>query len=539
MKRRSHTLLRLIILTIVASCCVLLFSTHAHAEGTYLEQSGDGWSISANGVMTIESDQGWANCLKDGFEDNVRELIIGKDVTNFRMYDLPYDVPTEDFFGREDIIAHDRFGRPIYNFKDCDSLYPSEIVVETGNSVFQVLDGLLINTITKEVVLSETDISDVVVPEGIQSITRNAFDNRHLASIQLPDSLKEIGDYAFSDCDELKSIVLPVSVETIGDWAFSDCTSLGEVKLSKGLQQIGDYCFDDCAIQYIDIPESVMEIGAFAFHECEQLKQVELHAGLTKIDMAAFSKCSKLSEIDLPEGLTFLGDLAFTGCYSLSQMILPNSLLQVGVNTFAGCRLTVLSIPEDLDFVIYYRGRGYIVNPHIKKDKTFDLHSVDSVIFSGSDYDFGYPAINDAKNVYFLGLPPEDVGQILDRETTGNIYCPEEYKFEWTRSSIASWVRQKIQFLPSDQLKEITDQEINATPIPTNTPSPTPRPTKTPWPTPMPRPTASPAVTAKPQQQGTDPLVFAFAGILALVIAGIVVVAAKSRKPKKRALKRK
>ena len=369
MKRRSHTLLRLIFLTIVASCCVLLFSTHAHAEETNSEQSGDGWSISADGVMTIESDQGWANCLKDGFEDNVRELILGKDVTDFRMYDLPYDVPTEDFFGREDIIAHDRFGRPIYNYKDCDSLYPSEIVVETGNSVFQVLDGLLINTITKEVVLSETDISDVIVPEGIQSITRNAFDNRHLASIQLPDSLKEIGDYAFSGCDKLKSIVLPVSLEAIGERAFSDCTSLGEVKLSKRLQQIGDYCFDDCAIQYIDIPESVMEIGAFAFHECEQLKQVELHAGLTKIDMAAFSKCSKLSEIDLPEGLTFLGDLAFTGCYSLSQMILPNSLLQIGVNTFAGCRLTVLSIPEVLDFVIYYRGRGYIVNPHIKKIK--------------------------------------------------------------------------------------------------------------------------------------------------------------------------
>jgi len=401
------------------------------------------------------------------------------------------------------------------------------------------LDGLLINTITKEVVLSETDISDVIVPEGIQSITRNAFDNRHLSSIQLPDSLKEIGDYAFSGCDKLKSIVLPVPLEEIGERAFSDCTSLGKVKLSKRLQQIGDYCFDDCAIQYIDIPESVMEIGAFAFHECEQLKQVELHAGLTRIDMAAFSKCSKLSEIDLPEGLTFIGDLAFTGCYSLSQMILPNSLLQIGVNTFAGCRLTVLSIPEELDFVIYYRGRGYIVNPHIKKDKTFDLHSVDSVIFSGSDYDFGYPAISHAHNVYFLGKPPEDVGQILDENSVESIFCSDEYEHEWTRSTVASWVRQRLTILPADQMKQITEQELNATPLPTDLPRPTPRPTETPWPTPMPRPTASPAVTAKTEQQPTDPLVFAFAGILALVIAGIVVVAVKSRKPKKRAQKRK
>ena len=528
-----------LLLAVVGIACVAMAGKLAHAESDYEPYNGDGWSITANGVMTIESNQGWANCLKDGFEDNVRKLILGKDVTNFRMYDLPYDVPTEDFFGREDIIAHDRFGRPIYNYKDCDSLYPSEIVVETGNSVFQVLDGLLINAITKEVVLSETDISDTIVPEGIRSITRNAFDNRHLTSIQLPDSLQEIGDYAFSNCDELKSIVLPVSLETIGDWAFSDCTSLGEVQLSNGLQHIGDYCFDDCAIQYIDIPESVKKIGAFAFHECEQLKQVELHAGLTKIDMAAFSKCSKLSEIDLPEGLTFIGDLAFTGCYSLSQMILPNSLLQIGVNTFAGCRLTVLSIPEKLDFAIYYRDRGYIVNPHTKKDKTFDLSSVETVIFSGSDHDFGYPATSHAHNVYFLGKPPEDVGQILDKNSVESIFCSDEFEHEWTRSTVASWVRQRLTILPAEQLREITDQEINATPLPTDMPRPTPRPTETPWPTPKPRPTASPVVSAKPQQQGTDPLVFAFACILALVIAGIVVVAVKSRRPKKRAQKRK
>ena len=527
-----------VFLALVGVACVVLATTSAKAEETYHEQSGDGWSITANGVMTIESNQGWANCLKSGFDGNPWKLIIGKDVTNFRMYDLPHDVPTEDFFGREDIIAYDRFGRPIYNYKDCDSLYPSEIVVETENSVFQVLDGLLINTITKEVVLSETDISDAIVPEGIRSITRNAFDNRHLTSIELPNSLREIGDYAFSDCDELKSIVLPASLETIGDWSFSDCTSLGEVYLPPKLQHIGDYCFNDCAIQYINIPESVKEIGAFAFHECEQLNQVNLHAGLTKINEAAFSKCSKLCEIDLPEGLTFLGELAFSGCYSLRQMILPNSLQQIGVNTFAGCKLSVLRIPEKLEFVIYYRDRGYIINSHIKKDKTFDLHSVETAVFSGSDYDFGYPAVSHAHNVYFLGKPPEDVGQILDENSVESIFCSAEFEFEWTRSTVASWVRQRLTILPVDQLKKITDQEMNATPLPTDVPRPTPRPTKTPWPTPMPRPTAATAVTAKAEQQPADPLLFVFAGILALMIAGIVAAAMNNKKARKRSKKK-
>ncbi|MDD4311518.1 MAG: hypothetical protein PHW41_03460, partial [Eubacteriales bacterium] len=117
-----------------------------------------------------------------------------------------------------------------------------------------------------------------------------------------------------------------------------------------------------------------------------------------------------------------------------------------------------------------------------------------------------------------------------------SIFCSDEFEFEWTRSTVASWVRQRLTILPADQLKKITDQEINATPMPTDVPRPTPRPTETPWPTPMPRPTASPAVTAKTEQQPADPLLFVFAGILALVIAGIVVVAWRPwlKKKKKR-----
>ena len=181
----------------------------------------------------------------------------------------------------------------------------------------------------------------------------------------------------------------------------------------------------------------------------------------------------------------------------------------------------------------------YITNSHQKQYKRFDLHSVDTVIFSGSDYDFGYPAITDAKNVYFLGLPPADVGQILDRDTTGNIYCSEEYEHEWTRSTVASWVRQKIQFLPADQIKEITQTAINTTPRPIVTPRPTPTPTPTLAPANTPQPVTSPTPElAAETNETTDPLLYVFAGILALVIAGIVVVAMNNRKTRKRSKKK-
>ncbi len=521
-------------LALVGVACVALFAGRARAEEADYAQSGDGWSISADGVMKIESDQGWVNCLKVGFKDTVWKLIIGKNVTNFRMYSLPEDVPCEDFFGSEDIISYSVSGKPIYDFEEIISLYPSKIVVEEGNSVFRVNEGLLINTVTNELVLSEMGVSDVVIPEGIKTITKGAFRKRPLISIQLPSSLTSIGVYAFSKCDELKSINLPDSVSTLGAFAFSMCSSLENVILSKNLQVIEQYTFDKCGIQYVEIPGNIEEIGRWAFYKCKQLKQVKLTAGIHTIARSAFCDCHNLQSINFPEGITSIGEAAFGDCYELNSVYLPDSLQQIGQDVFSGCKISVFRIPEKLDFTVFYFNRGYIVNPHKKTDKSFDLSSVDTVILSGSDYDFGYPAITDAKNVYFLGKPPEDIGQILDENSVESIYCSDEFEFEWTRSTVASWVRQRLTILPAEQIKDFAETAINTTPEPTNTPRPTltPKPTETPWPTPMPRPTATP-ITEVSEQKPADPILFVFAGVLALVVAGIAAVAVKSRKSKR------
>ena len=182
------------------------------------------------------------------------------------------------------------------------------------------------------------------------------------------------------------------------------------------------------------------------------------------------------------------------------------------------------------------------MNPHTKQDKSFDFHSVDTVILSGSDYDFGYPAITNANNVYFLGKPPEDVGQILDEDSVEKIYCSDEFEFEWTRSTVASWVRQRLTILPADQMNDFVETTINNTPTPTNTPKPpyegmnivnTPKPTATP------QPSASPAPTAELEKQAFDPIIILLAVFIVLVIAAVVLLiwkpwAKKNKRRKKR-----
>ena len=530
-----------LLLAVVGIACVAMAGKSAHAESDYEPYIGDGWSITANGVMTIESNQGWWNAMKHGFKPNVQTLVISRDLTAFRVYNLPYDVPGPNFFGPEDVSGYDKNGKPYYDdYLRSTDIYPERIEVDPDNPVFFVIDGMLINSVTNELVLCDMHVTDVVIPEGVKTITRAAFSERDIQTVGFPSSLEVIGEDAFAKCEDLTKIELPDSITELRSGAFLGCEKLKEVKLSLKLQVLGGYAFCECPITSIEVPKMVEEIGAFAFLDCDQLLQVSLPEGLRKIKTGTFSGCKQLRKINFPDQLDSIGEQAFCDCDSLKQVILPDSLQQVGNRAFWDCKLSVLRIPQKLMFPVYdFKKREFIVNSHTKKDKTFDLSSVETVIFSGSDYDFGYPAISHAHNVYFLGKPPEDVGQILDENSVESIFCSDEFEFEWTRSTVASWVRQRLTILPAEELKDIADQEINATPLPTDVPRPTPRPTETPWPTPMPRPTASPAKAAKPQQQGTDPLVFAFAGILALVIAGIVVVAVKSRRPKKRAQKRK
>lgn len=52
------------------------------------------------------------------------------------------------------------------------------------------------------------------------------FENSGLKSIVIPDSVKEIGHAAFSNCSKLVSVTIPISVSTIDNYAFYNCFEL-------------------------------------------------------------------------------------------------------------------------------------------------------------------------------------------------------------------------------------------------------------------------------------------------------------------------
>ena len=194
-------------------------------------------------------------------------------------------------------------------------------------------------------------IEEVEIPDTVTEIGSYAFHNfRKVKKINIPNSVTSIGRYAFYCCDSLISITIPNSVTSIGDWAFSDCSSLTSITIPESVTSIAPYAFFNCGnLTSIAIPEGVTSIGGYAFSGCSSLASIKLPNNLISIGSNAFRYCSSLASITIPESVTGIGEFAFAGCSSLTSITISEGVTSIGEFAFTGCSsLTNITIPDSV-----------------------------------------------------------------------------------------------------------------------------------------------------------------------------------------------
>ena len=165
----------------------------------------------------------------------------------------------------------------------------------------------------------------------VTAIQDEAFkENKQVASLTLPSSLRSIGTQAFRGC-KITSITLPAGMTELGTEAFLYCGSLKTVIFAgNGITELPARIFQNCGgINTIDLPDNLQTIGE-----------------------GAFNGCSHLTEIDLPASVTAIADYAFTGCTALSSFTINSTTLPTASEaTFDETHYenTTLSVPAGVN----------------------------------------------------------------------------------------------------------------------------------------------------------------------------------------------
>ncbi len=189
-------------------------------------------------------------------------------------------------------------------------------VTEIGNSAFYCCTGL----------------TSIHIPDSVTTIGPSAFLGcTGLTSVDIGDSMTTIGWGAFLGCTGLTSIIVgannPNYSSKDGVLFNKDQTELIQYALGKSgsytipdsVTEIGQYAFYGCTgLTSVDIPNSVTTIGEEAFSDCTGLTSVDIPDSVTAIGWGAFSDCTGLTSITIPDSVTEIDDYAFSGCYNLT-----------------------------------------------------------------------------------------------------------------------------------------------------------------------------------------------------------------------------
>lgn len=278
--------------------------------------------------------------------------------------------------------------------------------------------------------------TDLLIPSAIDGYTvkeigNSVFESGELTSVIIPDTVCNIGRYAFYNCSRLKRVTMPCSAEIMSK-AFSGCNSVEKVIITSGDGQMTNYSSDPLLLdkdnsfmqtpwyktkEKVDVVlcNDVKSIGNYAFYRCSNVQSVTVPKTVNSLGLRAFYYNKTLQSVVVsPDNLSYcdvdgvlyskdmstlvvypagktdasynvtdntinISDYAFSFCQSLSVLNFSCSVSNVGALSIYDCEaLKQVNVPENNDAyyssdgVLYSKDKSTLVYyPSGKEDKEF------------------------------------------------------------------------------------------------------------------------------------------------------------------------
>lgn len=227
---------------------------------------------------------------------------------------------------------------------------------------------LSLNSRTAEVMITQDSsryTGNINIPAKIEyeglyydvvGIGQEAFDVSGIIEILIPNTVKNIKDFAFRSCKGITNVLIPSSVTYIGNEAFQYCTNLTEIIIPNSVNRIGNNAFwGCCSLKSITIERTEsLSLGSCTFGNCSSLSDVYCFANIP-YDTLNTAKLEIFRETPIEKATLHVPAQAIE--------IYKNTEPWCGFGTFAGLIYKLSYLVDDQLYMSSYVNYGDAIYP--------------------------------------------------------------------------------------------------------------------------------------------------------------------------------
>ncbi|MCI5744897.1 MAG: leucine-rich repeat domain-containing protein, partial [Erysipelotrichaceae bacterium] len=323
---------------------------------------------------------------------NLRSITIPDNVLSIDYYAFAYCEKLEEVNISENSEISGIYEGAFYNCSSLQSFYIPKGIQEISDYAFYGCTSLTSVTYHPECEL--------------KGIYKYAFSYTGMSEIILPETLLEIGDYAFADMPNItmKELNIPSTVEEIGFAAFKGWNTLEKMTISKMYNTLGYYfgdnnLFDD----FIYVPDTLLYVSiiggnfipAYAFYKCKNIEIIHISQSITIILPEAFeghnedlllcleSDTIPINYAGMPSNLLFeITSL----CVNDSYIYVIDKSDNAIIIKYIGSETNIIINGIDGHEVSYIYKNAFYLNYKITSVEILDsIKSIDDAAFSGCE----------------------------------------------------------------------------------------------------------------------------------------------------------
>ncbi len=209
----------------------------------------------------------------------------------------------------------------------------------------------------------KTGFTEITLPDTVKTIGESAFSySYNISKINVPEGVESIEAYTFSNCSTLTNVTLPGTVNAIDKCAFYSCNKLTALTFPDSLEYLDCSAISDTAISILYLPKALSQLLIPEFSNLDHITKFNAHPEnqyYSTVNGVLFSKngnklirypAGKLeAEYTLPEGVNDISDLAFYRAINLTSITVSEGVEGIGKNAFSGCKsLKYLAFPKSI-----------------------------------------------------------------------------------------------------------------------------------------------------------------------------------------------